>query len=59
MATNTLPPEERIDEKPPIEGPIAEFDEYDRPTGYGFFRCTGCGVEAMDEGTVALYCRCP
>jgi hypothetical protein len=30
-----------------IEGPIAEFDKYGDHTGYNYFRCTGCGVEAM------------
>lgn len=31
----------------PIAGPIPEFDHKDRPTGYEFYRCTGCGREAM------------
>lgn len=30
-----------------IEGPIPEFNKYGNPTGYDYFRCTGCGVEAM------------
>jgi hypothetical protein len=35
------------DDEPTIEGPIPEFDKYDDYTGYDYFRCTGCGVEAM------------
>lgn len=31
----------------PIEGPIPEFDKYGDHTGHNYFRCTGCGVEAM------------
>jgi hypothetical protein len=34
-------------DKPAIEGPIAEFDKYGDYTGHDYFRCTGCGVEAM------------
>ena len=34
-------------DKPAIEGPIAEFDRYGDYTGYDYFRCTGCGIEAM------------
>ena len=30
-----------------IAGPIPEYDQYDRPTGYDYFRCTVCGREAM------------
>ncbi len=33
--------------EPRIEGPIPEFNKYGDYTGYDFFRCTGCGVEAM------------
>jgi hypothetical protein len=30
-----------------IEGPISEFDKHGDYTGYDYFRCTGCGIEAM------------
>ncbi len=30
-----------------IEGPIPEFDKHGDYTGYDYFRCTGCGIEAM------------
>ena len=38
--------------KPPveqrrIEGPIPEYDKYDRYTGYDYFRCRVCGAESM------------
>ncbi len=42
-----------------IEGSIPEFDRYDDYAGYDYYRCTGCGVEAMrrrdllDDG-----CKC-
>jgi hypothetical protein len=35
------------DDEARIEGPISEFDKYGDYTGYDYFRCTGCGVEAM------------
>lgn len=38
---------EESDDEPRIEGPIPEFDKYGNATGYDYFRCTGCGVEAM------------
>lgn len=34
-------------DKPAIEGPIPEYDRYGDHTGHNYFRCTGCGVEAM------------
>ncbi len=33
--------------EPTIEGPIPEFNKYGNPTGYDYFRCTGCVIEAM------------
>jgi len=30
-----------------IEGPIPEYDKYDRYTGYDYFRCRVCGAESM------------
>lgn len=30
-----------------IDGPIAEYDQYDRYTGYDYYRCRACGTEAM------------
>ena len=35
------------DDEPSIEGPIPEFDRFGDYTGHEYFRCTGCGVEAM------------
>ena len=58
MSTTQPSVERSIGELPPIDGPIAEYDQYDQPTGYGYFRCSGCGVEAMAEGTVAAHCEC-
>ncbi|MFB6200455.1 MAG: hypothetical protein ABEI98_00400 [Halorhabdus sp.] len=34
-------------EEPIIEDPIPEFNKYGNPTGYGYFRYTGCGIEAI------------
>ena len=30
-----------------IEGPLPEFDKFDRYTGYDYYRCRRCGAEAM------------
>ena len=35
------------DDEPSIKGPIPEFDRFGDYTGHEYFRCTGCGVEAM------------
>jgi hypothetical protein len=34
-------------DEPRIDGPIPEFDKHGDYTGYEYFRCTECGVEAM------------
>ncbi len=34
-------------EESTIEGPITEYDCDGTPTGYNYYRCSGCGVEAM------------
>ena len=34
-------------DEPGIEGAIPKFDKYGDDTGYDYFRCTGCGIEAM------------
>lgn len=35
------------DDERRIEGPIREYDKYDRYTGYDYYRCTNCGRESM------------
>lgn len=30
-----------------IEGPIPEYDKYDRYTGHDYFRCRVCGAESL------------
>lgn len=53
MSTNAMPGHQspgttaESDDEPTIEGPISEFDKYGDYTGNDYFRCTGCGVEAM------------
>ena len=32
-----------------LAGPIDEYDEYDRLTGYTYFRCRHCGAEALKQ----------
>ena len=41
-----------------IRGPIPEFDKYDRYTGADYYRCTGCGDEAMRRADLAGNCGC-
>jgi hypothetical protein len=45
MATNA--PEAHKSPRDRIDGPIPEFDAWDRYTGYDYFRCRNCGREAM------------
>lgn len=42
-----------------IRGPIHEFDRNDNPTGATYYRCTGCGREAMRRCDLAGNCGCP
>jgi len=45
MATNA--PEAHKSPRDRIEGPIPEFDKFDRHTGHHYYRCRDCGREAM------------
>jgi hypothetical protein len=45
-------------DEPTIEGPIPEFDKYGRYTGADYYRCAGCGTEAMRRRDLAGGCRC-
>lgn len=40
-----------------IEGPFPEVDKYGRLTGR-YYRCAGCGVEAMTREVVRECCEC-
>jgi hypothetical protein len=39
-----------------VEGPIPEYDKFGEPTGAMYFRCTGCGREAMREKDLSECC---
>jgi hypothetical protein len=41
-----------------ITGPIPEYDRYGRSTGVCYYRCSGCGVEALRRVDVQTHCRC-
>lgn len=45
MATNA--PEAHKSPRDRIDGPIPEFDKFDRYTGCDYYRCRNCGREAM------------
>ena len=52
MATELTRPETEnvsIDDLPAWEGPFHETDARGRLTGARFSRCTGCGVEVVEE----------
>ena len=48
----------KTEEESTIEGPITEYDCYGNPTGYTYYRCSGCGVEAMRRRDIAGECNC-
>ena len=56
MATTQNDPE-NVTHAPKIER-RAEYDRYDRPTGYDYHVCLGCGVEAMYHDDVEAHCQC-
>ncbi|MFD1514550.1 hypothetical protein [Halomarina rubra] len=41
-----------------ITGPNPEYDCYGRSTGVCYYRCSGCGVEALHRVDVQTHCRC-
>ncbi len=41
-----------------ITGPHPEYDCYGRSTGVCYYRCSGCGVEALRRVDVQTHCRC-
>lgn len=56
MAT-TPQTDENVTNAPKIER-RAEYNAYDRPTGYDFYICLGCGIEAMHRSDVEAHCKC-
>ena len=41
-----------------ITGPHPEYDCYGRSTGVCYYRCSGCGVEALRRTDISEYCQC-
>jgi len=59
MTTNALSENESSDTTDAqIRGPIPEFDKYDRYTVADYYRCAGCGLEAMRRRDLAGGCGC-
>ena len=40
-----------VEEGPRWKGPCTEYDKYGNPTDARFVRCTGCGVEVLQNDT--------